>query len=163
MGSDECCAAAFKQMIEDRTCQGCTLLRISARAKFIEDDQRMGIDLLENADDVRDVTAKRAERLFNGLLIANIGVDRMEAGQLRTALHGDVESALRHEHKQTDRFERNCFPAGVGTCDDDGARAGLGIDIDRNDSSLIEERVTSTDQVNEPLAFSFGLLVFVFR
>ncbi len=55
--------------------------------------------MFENANDVRDVTAECAERLFNGLLITNIGIDRMEAGQLRAALHRDVQSALRHEHK----------------------------------------------------------------
>ena len=50
----------------------------------------MRIDLFENANDVRDVTAEGAERLFDGLLIADIGIDRVEAWKFRATLcsHG---------------------------------------------------------------------------
>ena len=92
------------------------------------------IDLLEDADDIRDVTAERAERLLDGLLIADIGIDRVEARQLRAALRRDMQSALRHQGEQPNRFQRNGFPARVRTGDDNGARAWLRINIDGHNS-----------------------------
>ena len=123
MCCDESRASAFKQVIEDGARQCRAFLRIGARAKFIEDDQRTLIDLFENADDVRDVTAERAERLLDGLLIANIGIHIVEERQFRTAFSRDVQSALRHERQQTDGFQRNRFSARVRTGNNNGSRA----------------------------------------
>ena len=89
--------------------------------------------MFENANDVRDMTAKRTERLFDGLLIADIGIDGMEAGQLRTALHGNVQSALCHKHEQTNCFERHRFTTGVRTGDNNGARALFWVNVNGHD------------------------------
>src|SRR5688500_4611045 len=102
---DQSGASGFQQEAEEGACQRCTLLRIGACAELVEDDERAVISLFENADDVSDVTTECAERLFDGLLIANIGIDRMEAEQLRTTLHRDMQSALRHEREQANGFK----------------------------------------------------------
>src|SRR5215208_7129778 len=95
----------FKKLIEDRARQGRTFLRIRACTEFIEDDKRTLVDLFEDPDDVRDVTTERAERLLDGLLIADICIDRLETGQLRATICWNVEAALCHEREQTNRFE----------------------------------------------------------
>ena len=46
-----------------------------------------------------------SELPFFHSVFADIGKDRMEERQFRTTLCGDVQSALRHEHKQADGFE----------------------------------------------------------
>jgi hypothetical protein len=99
MGGDQSRASRFQQEVEDGAGQRCAFLRIGACTEFIEDDEGTVINLLEDADDVRDVTTERAERLLDRLFIANVGIDRVEAWQLRTALCWDVQSALRHEHE----------------------------------------------------------------
>jgi hypothetical protein len=79
-------------------------LRINS-AQLIKDHERAVIDLLEDADDICDVTAECAERLLDRLFIADVCIDHMETRQLRAALHGDVQSALRHECEQANCFE----------------------------------------------------------
>ena len=91
-------------MTEDRTRDGRAFLRISALTKFIEDDQRTAVHFFQDADDVRYVTTERRKRLLDGLLIANIRPDRMEARQFRSTLRRDVKSALSHNHQQADCF-----------------------------------------------------------
>ena len=91
-------------MVHDRARQRRALLRIGARAELIKDDQRTMINLPEDANDVRDVAAERAERLLDGLLIADIRIDCLEAWQFRATLGGDVQPTLRHQRQQTDGF-----------------------------------------------------------
>jgi len=105
MRGDERCASRFEQLSEDGTRQGRAFLRIRPRAEFVEDDERAPVDPLEDVDDVRDVAAERAERLLDGLLVADVGKDGVEGRQFRSALRRDVQSALRHEHEQADRFQ----------------------------------------------------------
>src|SRR5215207_451331 len=101
MGCDESCASVFKQMTQYRTRQRRAFLRIGPCTQFIENNQRTVVNVLQNANDVRDMTAECAERLLDGLLIADIRIDRVETQQLRAALRRDVKSALRHEGEQT--------------------------------------------------------------
>ncbi len=97
MRGDKGDAAALDQVAQDGARQGRAFLRVGARAELIEDHQRAGIGLLQDADDVGDMPAEGGQRLLDGLLIADIGVDRVEAGQLGAALSRDVQAALRHE------------------------------------------------------------------
>src|SRR5215211_6521086 len=106
------------------------------------------VDIFQDADDVRDVTTKRAERLLDGLLIANIGIDSMKERDLRAALHGNVESALCHEREQANGFERNCFTTRVRTSDDDCTRARFWININGYYSVRVEQWMTRVDQLN---------------
>ena len=105
------------------------------------------IDLFEDANDIRDVTAECAERLLDGLFIADIGIDRVEEGQFRTALRGDVQSALRHEREQADRFERNRFAAGIRTRNDNRTCAGFRINVDRHNRVGIKQRMARVHQL----------------
>ena len=71
-----------------------------------------------------------ARNLFS---VSDIGIDGMEARQLRTALHGNVQSALSHEHEQTNCFERHRFTTGVRTGDNNGARALFWVNVNGHD------------------------------
>ena len=85
------------------------------------------------------MAAERAERLLDGLLVADVGIDGMEERQLRAALGRDVQPALGHERQQTDRFQGDGLAARVRPGDDDGPRSRPGIDIDGNNRVRIEQ------------------------
>jgi hypothetical protein len=55
---------------------------------------------------------------------------------------------LRHEHEQTNRFERNRLAAGIRSCDDNRARAGLWIDIDGYNRLGIEQRMARNKRMD---------------
>ncbi len=86
--------------------------------------------------------------MLNGLLVADVGVDSLEAGQFRTGLGRDVEPALRHDHQQADRFERNGLAARVWTGDDQRKCPGDGVDRDRYHRSRVDKWVPCIDQFN---------------
>src|SRR5688572_25881730 len=104
MRCDQSRASAFEQVTHDRTRQRRALLRIGACSQLIKDDQRATIYVLEDSNNVRNMTTKCAERLLNGLLITDISIDIVETGQCRAALSGDVQSALCHERQQANSF-----------------------------------------------------------
>src|SRR5687768_8205310 len=104
MRCDESRASGFQKVVENGTRQRRALLRISPRAQFNENHKRAMINLFQDANDVHDVTTERAERLLDGLLIADIGINRLEVWKFRATLCGDMQSTLRHERKQTDCF-----------------------------------------------------------
>lgn len=148
MRRDESRASAFEQVTQDRARQRRALLRIGARAEFVEDDERTMVNVFEDANDVGDVTAERAERLLDGLLVADVGKDAVKKWNLRAALRGDVQSALRHEGEQADRFERNRFAARVWSRDDDRARPFFRVHVNRHGGLRIEEGMAGVSEIN---------------
>src|SRR5829696_2679672 len=104
-----CChksrASAFEQVGHDGARQRRAFLRVSPRAQFIKNDERARINMFEDANNISDMTTERTQRLLDGLLITDISVDIVETGQFRSALRGDVHSALCHKCQQPNRFE----------------------------------------------------------
>ena len=146
MGGDQGGDAAREQVREDGACQRRALLRIGARAQLVEDDQRAGIRFFQDADDVGDVTAEGAERLLDGLLVADVGVDRLEEAEFRAAFGGDVQAALRHQHDQADGFQRDGFAARVRSGDDDRARIFGQVKIYGDNGGGIEKGMTRLEE-----------------
>src|SRR5215216_3697186 len=111
------------------------------------------------------MTAERAERLFDGLLVADIGINGVEEEKLRAALGRDVESALRHESKQADGFQRDGLTTCVGTSDDNGARAWFRIDVNGDNGRRVQQGMARLHQayrrstVNGRLLFAALLLI----
>ena len=71
---------ALQQVGEDGARQRGALLRVGARAQFVQDAPASRCPLcFEDADDVGDVTAEGAQRLLDGLLVADVGIDRRES------------------------------------------------------------------------------------
>ncbi|MBV6467791.1 MAG: hypothetical protein PGMFKBFP_03162 [Anaerolineales bacterium] len=149
MRGDQGRRAAFEQPGQDGARQGRALLRVGACAEFVEDDKRAVVGFFQNVDDVGDVTAEGAERLLDGLLVADVGVDCLEETQLGAALRGDVESALRHEDDEPDGFQRDGFSARVGTRDDDGMFALGYVEVNRDDGGWIEEGMASMKETED--------------
>jgi hypothetical protein len=82
VGGNEGGDALPEQVGEDGARQGGALLWVRAGAKFIQDDERALIGILQDVDDVGDVPGEGTERLLDGLFIADIGKDIMKTGKL---------------------------------------------------------------------------------
>jgi hypothetical protein len=100
----------------------------------------------KDAHDIGQMPAEGAERLFNGLLIADISPDCLEAGQLGAALRRDVQPRLRHQHQQPDRLQADGLAAGVRAGDDQRADAGVKVNIDGDDGGRVEQGVASLEE-----------------
>ena len=91
--------------------------------------------------------------VFNALIVANIREDGPETAHLAVGVGGDEQPALQHHLKQAYRLERDGFPAGVGTGNNQHAflslqlqRLRLGV---RPAGCILhgEQRVVSLDEV----------------
>src|SRR5512143_1029315 len=94
------------------------------------------------------MAAEGTERLLDGLLVTDIGIDGIEAGQLGATLGRDMESALGQENEQADGLQRDSLASRIGTSDDERAGSGLGIDIDRDDRGGIKQGMTGMKEVD---------------
>ena len=136
---------------EDGLAEGGALLRIGARADFIEQDERAPRRRAEDIDDRPHVGAERRERLLDALLIADVGVDAVERLECRAARGGDGQAGLRHQREKPDGLEGDGLPAGVRPRDDE--RAERFADLQRHgDGVVAEQRVARVDQAHRFLA-----------
>ena len=135
---DEGGDAAFEQVREDGTRQRRTFLWIGASAEFVQDDQGAAVGLLQDVDDVGDVAGEGGEGLLDGLLVADVGVDGLEAGQLRAGLGRDVQPGLSHQRQQANGLERDGLAARVGAGDDQGVGARSEVNGDGDNSCRIQ-------------------------
>src|SRR5204862_2984654 len=71
-----------------------------------------------------------AEALLNGLVIADVGQNLLEDGQLCFRAW-DWQTRLRHQDQQADRLQRYRFAAGVGTADQQRAALRIQLQGDR--------------------------------
>ena len=78
MGRDHRPAAARVEVVEDGPAQRRPLRRVGAGAQFVEQHQALCVGLLEDGGDPRYVRAEGAERLFQALLVADVGQDVVE-------------------------------------------------------------------------------------
>ena len=118
MGGHQVGDALFDQKGQDALRQGRAVLGVGAGAQLIQQHQRFGGGLLEDADDIGDVPGKGGQRLFDGLLVADIGVNIQKDAEAGAGLNRDVQPGLRHERQQPDCFEGDGLAAGVGPGDD---------------------------------------------
>ena len=94
--------------------------------------------MFQNADDVRNMSRKCGEGLFNGLFISDIGVNIMEQADLRAGMGRNVQPGLRHESQESDGFKGNGLATGIWTRDYHGICLGIQFDINRYYSCWIQ-------------------------
>jgi len=83
-------------------------------AEFVQNDQRVLVSVLEDSDDIGNVTGKSGKRLFNRLLVADISEYIFEKTDLRTGLDGKVQAGLCHQSQQPMVFRVTVFPPVFG-------------------------------------------------
>ena len=85
---------------------------------------------VKDGGDARNVRAERAERLFQALLVADVGEDVMENRHVAALAGRDVHARLGHQAEQARRFETDRFAAGVRAGDDEQVEAETQANID---------------------------------
>ncbi|MPM54776.1 hypothetical protein SDC9_101556 [bioreactor metagenome] len=90
VGGDEAGDAFLYQVEHDGAGDGRPFLGVGTSAQLIEQNQRFGAGVAQNAHDVGNVAGEGGKRLLDGLLIANIGKDVLKEADLRSRLGGDV-------------------------------------------------------------------------
>jgi len=81
---------AFEQMHQNGARQCRPFNGIRPRPQFVQQNERMFIGLVQNVRDIFEMRGKRGKRLFDGLFIANIGIDAGEDRQTRAGTRGNV-------------------------------------------------------------------------
>jgi hypothetical protein len=99
------------------------LFRIGGRAQLVEQHQRLRGGMVRDEIDVGDVRGKRRQVLLDRLVIADVGKDRVEDGQLG-AVGRNRDARLRHQGQQSDGLQPYRLAAGVGAADDELAMFG---------------------------------------
>ena len=113
---------------------------IGGGTQFVEQDQRvLGCGTGDEVD-VGDVGGERGEILLDGLIVADVGEDGIEDGQVG-AVSGDWDTGLRHQREQAQRFQGHGFAAGVGAGDDELAAVVFEFDGDGNDLRVFQLQV----------------------
>ena len=74
-------------MLQNSGSQSCALYRVGAGAQLVKENQTVGLDTVNNPDNILHVGRKGGEALFDALLVANVGknifIDRHHAGVCR--------------------------------------------------------------------------------
>jgi len=89
--------ALIDQVRQNSARQRRAFLRISAGTQLIQQHQRERIHAFEDTHDVRDVSGKSGERLFDRLLVADVSVDVAEQAERGAGLGRDVQAGLSHQ------------------------------------------------------------------
>ena len=85
-------AAALVEAVEDGPAQRRPFRRVGAGAQLVEQDQALRVGLLQDEGDPRNVGTERAERLFQALLVADVGEDVVKDGDVAALAGRDVHA-----------------------------------------------------------------------
>ena len=153
MGGGDDHAVEVEQLLQQRAGQRRALGRVGTGAEFVQQDEGLRAGGLDDAHDVGHVRREGGERLFDRLLVADVGEDVVEDGDARAGLGGHGQSGLGHQAEQSDGLERDRLAAGVGSGDQHAAGVGGQGGRDRDDIAAqrvgVEQRVSGRveDQV----------------
>ena len=99
--------------------------------------------------------------MLDRLLVADIGIDRVEDAQRRAGMGRDVQPRLGHQRQQTDRLERHGLAAGIRSGDHQHKGVRIQLEIDRHHRQLVEQRVPRLDQPDGGID-DFGFMILDF-
>ena len=109
------------ELVEDRPAQRGPFGRVGARAQLVEQDERLRGRPGQDLADPPDVRREGRERLLEALLVADVGEDVVEDGELRALGGRDVQAGLGHDREQADGLQGDRLAAGVRPGDDQDA------------------------------------------
>ena len=124
--------APVAQMRQQRPRQRRAFGRVRARAHLVQQDQRATVRHGQDVDGVGHVRREGAQRLFDALLVADVGVNAAEDAQTGV-VRRQMQAALGHQRHQTGGLQAHGLAAGVGPGDDQHPGVGVKNEIDRDD------------------------------
>ena len=149
--------AAGTDVLDDRDGEGRALDRVGARAQLVEEDEGIAVRLVEDIDNGLHVRGEGGKALLDALLVADVGEDAGKDAHRAAVARRDVQSALRHQAEQTERFETDGLAAGVGACDDEGIEAAAHLNVDGHGLGGIEQRMAGAAEGNAAVRADLAL------
>ena len=148
--------AAGADVLDDRDGEGRALDRVGARAQLVEKDEGIAVRLVEDIDNGLHVRGEGGKALLDALLVADVGEDAGKDAHRAAVARGNVQSALRHQAEETERFETDGLAAGVGACDDEGIEAAAHLNVDGHGLGGIEQRMAGAAEGNAAVRADLG-------
>ena len=99
VGREDREAAPLDEPVEEAHGDGAALLRVGAGAELVEEYETLGAGLVRDAADDAHMPGEGGEGLVDGLLVAYVGVDRVEDREARLEGRGYGQSELVHAHR----------------------------------------------------------------
>ena len=89
-------------------------------------------------------------------MLADVGEDAGKDAHRAAVARRDVQSALRHQAEEAERFETDGLAAGVGACDDEGIEAAAHLNGDGHGLGGIEQRMAGAAEGNAAVRADLG-------
>ena len=151
-GRDPLC----REMAEHGLGQGGALGGIRAGAQLVKEHQVLFGDGLKDADDIGHMGREGREALFDGLLVADIGVHLPEQGDLAAVGGGDVQAALGHQRQKADGLEGDGLAAGVGAGDHEGPEPVADPEIEGHHALPVDQGMAGPHKAHLPVRADLG-------
>jgi hypothetical protein len=124
------------EVLGDGNGQGRAFFGVGRGTEFVEQHQRTRGCGARNEIDVGDMRREGREILFDGLIVADVGQDRVENRQVG-AVGGNGNTGLRHQGEQAQGFQGDGFASGIGAGDYQLAVVAFQFDGDGNDLGVL--------------------------
>ena len=121
---------------------GLALARIGPARELVEEHERAGLRVVEDAREVPHVSTERRQALREALIVADVGEDDLEDADDAPVAARDRQAGADHERDEAHRLEGDGLSAGVRAADDHRA-AGGDRQIARHDRVEAHLAVTS--------------------
>ena len=128
----------FRQRIQQRHSEGRALLRIGARAEFVEKNERRPVRLFQNGDDVLDVGAEGGQVLLDALLVADVRENGADVPHPGVLLRRNRKTAPREVNADARGFEDDRLSARIRACDHKASKSFAALDV-HGDGLIPEE------------------------
>ena len=125
------------KLVEHSLCHSAANLRLGARAKLVDEQQRAFARLSHHVLHVQQVRRVGREVVLYALLVADVDHYVAEDAHLRSFAHGDGQSALQHVLQQTHRLQAHRLAAGVRTRYNQYVAVARQHDVERHDRLLL--------------------------
>lgn len=134
VGSDDGPGLALPKLLQHGLGDGAADLRLRARTKLVDEDQRAVVGLADHPLHAQQVGGVGAQVVLQALLVADVHHDVVEEARLGTIAHGDGEAHLEHVLEQADRLQAHRLAARVGSGDDQNAALARQRDLQGDDA-----------------------------
>ena len=136
-----------QQPCQDALSQGRALSGIRSGTQFIKQHQVPGRHLMHNLHNVGHMTGEGRQALLNALLVSNVREYLLKHSQFRSRIRRYLQAGLRHQGKQTHRFQRYGLTAGIRAGNNQGGKLFPEPNGGRHHLFRINQRMPSADDL----------------
>ena len=162
MGGDDPEDAFGIEILEEHFGQGTAQFRVTARAEFVEQQQRVPTGLIEKALHPLEPIAVRGQLILDALVVPDVGQDLFEKAHRTVGVDRDEQSALDHGLDEADHLQGNGLAPCIRPADDEhspGRVEGQVLRLDGQSLAPVGEQqqgVVSLEEFNSQILDNVG-------